>query len=81
MIFPTGTVMNSSFWVKSMALVGQNFSQALQVPFWKKVQLSWSMTGYFGTACANLAFSLTDGPAAEKGSLAAFGGEVSIHRT
>ena len=27
--------MYSSCWVKSMALVGQNFSQALQVPFRK----------------------------------------------
>ena len=25
----------SSCWSKSMASVGQNFSQALQVPFWK----------------------------------------------
>ncbi len=31
---------SSSCWLKSIAPVGQNFSQALQVPFWKYVQFS-----------------------------------------
>ena len=50
-MFPTSTTTSLSTCVKSIALVGQNFSQALQVPFSKYVQFGPSMTGYFGTAC------------------------------
>ena len=34
-MLPTSSATTSSVWVKSMASVGQNFTQALQVPFSK----------------------------------------------
>src|SRR5512145_3148137 len=52
-MLPTSILINSSSCLKSIAPVGQNFSQALHVPLMKYVQFSLSITGKFGTACAN----------------------------